>query len=295
MRKQDDSLPPQLMDAVPSVPQRTELRQALDGAWYPFDGDKDTPSYKSHYGGSAQMFWDANFLEQKQAFISPPNLATVTSQQHSEPTVSMSSNDDFNRSVQSEVSPPAWLSNHPAQKHDNFERIGKDTFIESVPSSLEPTIIPPEPRSAVRLQSSDIAVATGCVVGLEPSAAETTSFRCFLFVTHGSASLSKFASLLAGCDDEVEFDAPTDEYAVHKQHGATTSSSWATRSGIDQPPSTMPSNTNEQPRSGSTGTAGGAAGGGGGRGCTSADARKRGATGGGGGHRQATSIMRLRF
>ena len=181
MRKQDDSLSPQLMDAVPSVPQRTELRQALDGAWYPFDGDKDTPSYKSHYGDSAQIIWEANFLEHKQAFIFPLNLATVTSQQHSEPTVSMSSNDDFNRSVQSEVSPPAWLSNHPAQKHDNFEwmsddqdAIFKDTFTESVPSSVEPTIIPPEPRSAVRPQSSEIAAATGCVVGLEPSAAETT-------------------------------------------------------------------------------------------------------------------------
>ena len=163
MRKQDDSIPPQLMDAVSSVPQHTELRQAQDGAWYPFDGDKDTPSYKGHYGDNALIMWEANFLEHKQAFILHRKLATVTSEQ------------------QSEVSPLACLSNHPAQKNDNFEWMSddldatfKDTFTESVPSSVEPTIIAPEPRSAVNPQSSEISAATECVVGLEPSATETT-------------------------------------------------------------------------------------------------------------------------
>ena len=146
------------MDAVRSVPQGTELRQALDGAWYPFDGDKDTPSYKSYYGDSAESIWEANFLEHKQAFIVPLNLGTVTHQQHSEPTVSMASN---------EVPPLVWRSN----QSDDLNAISD---ADSVPSSVEPTITPPEPRSTVRPQSSEIAAATGCVIGLEPSAEETT-------------------------------------------------------------------------------------------------------------------------
>ena len=110
------------MDAVASLPHRTELRQALDGAWYPFDGDKDTPSYKSYYGDSAERIWKENCLEHTRAFIIPLTLAKVTSQRHSEPTVSMSSNDEFNPSLQSSrFSPLAWLSNHSAQGHDSAD------------------------------------------------------------------------------------------------------------------------------------------------------------------------------
>ena len=212
------------------------------------------------------IFLECKFLRANTGLHISSNRVTVTSQQYSEPTVSISSNDDFNRFVQTEVSSPAWLSNHPEQKQDNFEWIVQDTFTKSVPSSVEPTIIPPEPRSAV------LAAVTGGVVELKASAVETTAPCYLLFVSHRSAPLSKSASLLAGCDDEVEFDATTDEYAVHKQYGATTNSSWAAGPGSDQPPSIMPSNTHEQPQSGSTRTAGGVAGGGGCRGTTSIDA-----------------------
>ena len=35
-----------------------ELRQAWDGAWYPFDGEQGEQTFSSYYGDSAQYCWE---------------------------------------------------------------------------------------------------------------------------------------------------------------------------------------------------------------------------------------------